>query len=509
MKSNSFLRKVRRFSSTVLSRLMFTYIAIMLVMLAVQSLLMASIYQDQYLSDRVSALRKEATDLSLLTSYAIATSGTDNTLFLKDVYEYAKRQRSIVWIVDWSGDVRQISPDDAAKTGSAGDTVPKFKKLQGKGDDFTRSINRIKRGDSVMEKGKFEDMFGSEMLTVGVPVYYQDVNRKGIVIGAVFMHAKLQPLNVAIGKMYGHIATSAAIAMAVGFVLILLMSARISKPLTQMNDIAGRIAKGDFNKRADAQSRDEIGQLARSFNTMAEGLKKQEALRSGFVANVSHELRSPLTSIHGFAQGMLDGTIPQSDHGKYLEVIVGETRRLNKLIRELLDLSQIDSGTFPLNLQAFDLNGLISRVLITFEEKIVSKALEIEVDFRQDKAIVLADPDRIEQVIINLLDNAVKYTGGGGRIKIWTHGAASRILTGISDDGPGIPVEDQPYVWERFYKVDKSHTGKKGTGLGLSIVKKIIEQHGERITLQSKPGFGTVFVFSLKKPVKNHKNQGE
>jgi signal transduction histidine kinase len=247
------------------------------------------------------------------------------------------------------------------------------------------------------------------------------------------------------------------------------------------------------------KSRDEIGQLAMSFNTMAEELKKQEDLRSGFVANVSHELRSPMTSIHGFAQGMLDGTIPQEDHQKYLEVIVGETRRLNKLIRELLDLSQIESGKFPLHMQVFDVNELISRVLITFEEKIVSKSLEIEVDFKQDKAMVQADPDRIEQVVINLLDNAVKFTGEGGNIKIWSHGTQDKMLIGVSDNGPGIPEEDQPYVWERFYKVDKSHSGKKGTGLGLSIVKKIIDQHGERITLQSQPGGGATFVFSLRK----------
>jgi signal transduction histidine kinase len=512
LKLNSFFGKIRRFSNTVLSRLLITYIAIMVVMLAVQSLLMGGIYQQQYISDRVSGLRKEATDLSLLISQEISIGGNVSTLYPKEVYDVARRQKAVVWVVKWNGTVEQMQPNDASKTGSSGDTVPSFKEFLGNGDDFLRYFKRVMSGDIVTEQDKFEDLFGAGMLTVGVPIHYQDVTRKDTVIGAIFMHAKMQPLNEAIGKMYGHIATSASIAMVVGFMLILLMSARISKPLAQMNEIAGRIARGDFSKKADAASRDEIGQLARSFNTMAEGLKKQEALRSGFVANVSHELRSPLTSIHGFAQGMLDGTIPQGDYQKYLEVIVGETRRLNKLIRELLDLSQIDSGTFPLNMQAFDVNELISRVLITFEEKIVNKSLEIEVDFRQDKAMVLADPDRIEQVVINLLDNAVKYTGQGGRIKIWTHGAANRILIGISDDGPGIPEEDQPYVWERFYKVDKSHSGKKGTGLGLSIVKKIIEQHGERITLQSKPGCGAVFVFSLKKPdspERNHKHQGE
>jgi signal transduction histidine kinase len=492
----------------VLSRLLITYIAIMLAMLAAQSLLMGGIYQQQYYADRIRTLLQEASNLSLATSAQLASdSSISSTPFSKAVYDISKRQNAVVWIVNLQGVVDQMDP---AGTGSAGDAVPKFKKFQGYGADFQKCFTVVvTRGGNVTEPGLFKEMFGAGMLTIGVPIRYKD----NVPIGAVFMLTKMQTVNEAIGKMYGHILVSAAAAMLLGVILISLMSTRISRPLTQMNAIARHIARGDFSRKADVRSTDEIGQLAMSFNTMAEELKKQEDLRSGFVANVSHELRSPLTSIHGFAQGMLDGTIPRDDHQKYLGVIVGETRRLNKLIRELLDLSQIESGKFPLNIQSFDINELISRVLITFEEKIEAKILDIEVDFKQDKAMVLADPDRIEQVVINLLDNAVKYTNGGGHIKIWTHGASDKMLIGIADDGPGIPEEDQPYIWERFYKVDKSHSGNKGTGLGLSIVKKIIDQHGERITLQSRPGSGAVFTFSLKKQDLADKkpagNQGE
>lgn len=484
---------MRNFSHTVLSRLLVSYMLIMLIMLAAQSLLMGTIYQDQYRQDRMQALEKEAFDLAPSVVDYMANPDTLIS-FSKTVYGVVNRQNATVWIIDKLGQGLEYS----GSAGGAGNDVPESTKLNASGNaEFVSDFKKIMQyGKTIKSQGMFSGQFGSEVLTVGVPVMMNNVS---VPVAAIFIHTKIQTLNIAIGEMYRHIATSAAVAMALGIVMISLMSSRISRPLVQMNEIAGHIARGNFDKRAEAKSRDEIGQLAHSFNYMAQELKKQEDLRAGFVANVSHELRSPLTSIHGFAQGMLDGTISAEDHQKYLGVIVGETRRLNKLIRELLDLSQIESGKFPLNLQPFDVNELISRVLITFEEKIVEKKLEIEVDFRQEKATVLADSDRIEQVVINLLDNAVKFTEEGGRIRIWTHSASDRILIGIADTGPGIPEEDQPYIWERFYKVDKSHTGKKGTGLGLSIVKKIIDQHGERITLQSQPGSGAVFTFTLKK----------
>jgi signal transduction histidine kinase len=495
LKSGNILVRVKNtLSHTVLSRLLISYIAIMLTMLAAQSLLMGTIYQDEYRKNRIQTLQKEATDLFPYYVAWVREEISDNS-FSKIVQSVEQRQSVKIMISDYFH-LYELTGSGSSKSDSA--ETQDLAQLQLKsGQEYDKFFDSIlKSGKPKTTQGLFYGQFSSEVLTVGVPITVS----QGIPVGVIFVHTQMSALNEAVGKMYRQIATSAAFAMALGIILITLMSTRISRPLVQMNQIAGYIAKGDFGKRADVKSRDEIGQLAQSFNTMAEELKKQEDLRSGFVANVSHELRSPLTSIHGFAQGMLDGTIPPDDHQKYLGVIVGETRRLNKLIRELLDLSQIESGKFPLNIQSFDVNELISRVLITFEEKIEEKKLEIEVDFRQDKATVLADPDRIEQVVINLLDNAVKFTDEGGRIKLWTHGASDKILIGIGDSGPGIPEEDQPYVWERFYKVDKSHTGRKGTGLGLSIVKKIIDQHGERITLQSQPGSGAVFVFSLKKP---------
>jgi signal transduction histidine kinase len=279
--------------------------------------------------------------------------------------------------------------------------------------------------------------------------------------------------------------------------LVFISSSRITQPLKEMSEMTKDIAKGDLSKRVEIQSNDEIGLLAQSFNDMAGELAKQEELRTGFVANVSHELRSPLTSIHGFAQGMHDGTIAQDDQKQYLQIIVDETTRLKKLIRELLDLSQIESGTFPLNKKVYDINEQIRRVLIRYLDIIEEKGIDVEVNFKQDFCMVCADWDRIEQVLVNLIDNAIKFTPRDGKITLWSHECDGKVLVGVTDTGEGIAREDLPFIFERFYKSDKSHTEKKGTGLGLSIVKKIIEEHGHTIKATSNPGAGASFTFSL------------
>ncbi|NLG36965.1 MAG: HAMP domain-containing histidine kinase, partial [Clostridiales bacterium] len=173
-----------------------------------------------------------------------------------------------------------------------------------------------------------------------------------------------------------------------------------------------------------------------------------------------------------------------------------ESVRLTKLIRELLDLAQIDSGQFPLNIQRFEVNELIRRVLARFVDRIEERGVELAVDFRPEQSYVMADADRIEQVVVNLLDNAIKFVDEGGQIRLWTFKSEDKVLVCVGNSGGVIPEEDLPYVFERFYKVDKSHSGRRGTGLGLSIVRRILEQHGQTVTAHSKSG-STTFTFGL------------
>ena len=294
------------------------------------------------------------------------------------------------------------------------------------------------------------------------------------------------------------------ISIMVAFILVFFLSRRIVKPIKDISYAAGELSRGNLDWRVPVKlkNRDEIGELAESFNKMAEELKIQDGLRNTFIANVSHELRTPLTSIQGFIQGMLDRAIEEEDRDKYLDIVLVETKRMNTLISNLLSLAKIESGKFPVEFSEFDINELLRRCVIMFEQRIEEKHLEVSIQLREEKMMVWADEDRISQVITNLLDNAVKFSKDGGELKIWTHTIDNKVYVNIADTGEGIPLEDKPYIFERFYKVDKSHSrNKPGTGIGLSIVKRIIKQHGEKISLQSDEGKGTIFTFTLTKAV--------
>jgi signal transduction histidine kinase len=270
------------------------------------------------------------------------------------------------------------------------------------------------------------------------------------------------------------------------------------QPIRNISFGAMELARGNYDWRVKPTTRDEIGELAVAFNRMAEELKLQDSLRNTFIANVSHELRTPLASVQGFIQGILDGAIESEDREKYLEIVLAETKRMSMLISDLLSLAKIESGKFPMEYSEFDINELLRRCLLMFEQRIEEKRIEVSVDLCEGKISVWADEDRISQVITNLIDNAVKFTGEGGQIKVWTFCTENKVHVNIADTGVGIPADDQPYVFERFFKVDKSHSqGTPGTGIGLSIVKRIIAQHGETIGLQSQEGKGTTFTFTL------------
>jgi signal transduction histidine kinase len=276
------------------------------------------------------------------------------------------------------------------------------------------------------------------------------------------------------------------------------MSRRISNPLAEMRDIAREIANGNFNTRVRISSKDEVGELARTFNHMAETLGNLEKMRSNFIANVSHELRTPMTSIAGFIEGMIDGTIPIEKQGYYLSIVKQETLRLTALVNDLLDLAKMEAGEVQLNITTIDLSELIRRSSIKFENQINRKNINFELALENENRRVMADPDAIERVLTNLLDNAIKFTSDSGCITIKTVKKDQKVYTTIEDNGIGIQKEDLPYIWERFFKTDKSRSKDMiGSGLGLAIIKNIIQKHNERIWVESEFNKGSKFTFSL------------
>ncbi len=278
------------------------------------------------------------------------------------------------------------------------------------------------------------------------------------------------------------------------------MAHRLTKPLRKMAIATRSYASGDFTPRIDigGNDSDEIGMLAQSFNTMAGNLAQLEGSRRSFIANVSHELKTPMTTIGGFIDGMLDGTIPQSQQPYYLKIVSEEVKRLSRIVVSMLNLSKIEAGQLDLSFDSVNLSELLLTTFLNFEKKISDGKIEVRgMDFLGAYS-VLADRDMIGQVVYNLVDNAVKFTPEGGYISVSINENNGFIETRISNSGAGIGKDELDKIFERFYKVDKSRSyDAKSTGLGLHIVRSILELHGGSISVLSEPDRYTEFLFKI------------
>ena len=273
----------------------------------------------------------------------------------------------------------------------------------------------------------------------------------------------------------------------------------IIRPIDNINNVAKRLAKGEVEKRVVVNCNNEIGELAESFNMMAESLEKSDTKRREFISNVSHELRSPITSIKGFIGGILDGVIPRDRENYYLKIVYDEIDRLARLVNDLLDISAMESGKFNLAITEFDINQVISLCILNLEHKIQEKGLNVKATFHNNRAYVLGDRDRIIQVVTNIIENSIKYSNDDGEIKIDVYSKGEKIYVDIFNSGECIEEKELNKIWDRFYKSDKSRTNKLSTGLGLPIVRSILSQHNEDIWVKNIEGKGVSFIFTLKK----------
>lgn len=322
----------------------------------------------------------------------------------------------------------------------------------------------------------------------------------GLVRGAVFIQTPAQEIEVRAGTLLLPV-----LGVVLGFCILaggamLLYLRRILHPVSVLSGAAKAMSEGNFSVRAPEGKATcpEIAELSASFNTMAEKLSQLEESRREFVANVSHELRSPITAISGYVEGMRDGTIGQEDYPQYLTIVSDETTRLKNLIGDLLKLSRLEKDDAALNKTNFDICELLSRVLLHRTGDLEAKKMDVECDFAPEPCMVSADESRIEQVAVNLLDNAIKFTPDGGVIRMSVRVNQGICTVIVQDNGVGISPEDRPHVFERFYTADKAHTSGKGTGLGLSICQRIMEMHGQKITLMDTGDeAGAAFAFTL------------
>ncbi|RXJ04157.1 sensor histidine kinase [Anaerobacillus alkaliphilus] len=279
---------------------------------------------------------------------------------------------------------------------------------------------------------------------------------------------------------------------------LFLVSKKLSAPLQTMNVVAMEYARGNFDRKVKVAGDDEIGQLGETLNHMASELASLDNMRKEFVANVSHDMRSPLTSINGFVGAMLDGTIPQQDQKRYLHLMKDETERLIKLVNDLLDIARIEAGQVSIQPQNYNISEQIRKLMAKLEPQLTKQKLEIEIQSNQDDDLyVFADKDRFDQVLGNLIENAVHFSPQKGIVTVRVLGIGREVSISIEDQGPGIPREELSHIWDRFFKVDKARSQKVGTGIGLSIVKHIIDLHGARIDVESEVGNGTTFSITL------------
>jgi len=310
--------------------------------------------------------------------------------------------------------------------------------------------------------GTLDGLYQEPLLTVGHPIRVEDR-----IVGAVLIGSSMAELDDTIFEMYRLTLLLLMASALVAGILIYLSSRAISRPLRQMNEVARVIADGDFEKRITVKSKDEVGQLAESFNHMAEGLQEQERIRRAFIANLSHDIRSPLTSMQGFLQAIDDGTVPIDKLHYYLGIVMDESDRLIKLANNILDISLLQETALTPTL--FDINMLIRKTVLSFESQATTKNLQLRCNFAHESDIVRADYDKIQRVIYNLVDNAVKFVPEGGEIVVETHLKEETVYVSVKDNGRGISPDDQSQIFERFFKGDPSRNEyKKGSGLGLS-----------------------------------------
>ena len=358
---------------------------------------------------------------------------------------------------------------------------------------FVDELEALSKGNYFENVSSYGDVFKEKSYVLGEPIK----SANGSFNGAVIINISMTSLDKSLSNVYQIIWVSAVLAIISSCIVIYYFSQKIIiNPLTQISVVARKISTGDVDKRVKIKSDDEMGEFAEAFNLMADSLEMVEKNRREFLSNVSHELRSPITSIKGFIGGILDGVIPADKEKYYLAIAYEEIQRLTRLINELLDLSAVESGKFKLNMKPLDVNEVVRLCILRNEARIKDKKLSVEVFLEEHELIALADEDKLMQVLTNLLDNAIKYADEGGLVTMSCGSKGKKAYVSIFNEGPLIPEEDIKHIWDRFYKGDKSRTQKVSTGLGLSIVKKIISLHDEEIWIENKSN-GVMFTFTL------------
>lgn len=350
-------------------------------------------------------------------------------------------------------------------------------------------------GGSQYQTGDYHGFYEEDVVSVIAPVT-QGFSTKGYLL----IHQPYSTIQETASLFVRSIAIMVVVVYVLSFLILLGIHFLIYRPLKKITDAATQYASGNLDVTIPVTTEDEMGYLSASLNYMSAQLKDMEDYQKKFVANVSHDFRSPLTSIKGYVEAMADGTIPLEMQKKYLDIILFETERLTDLTHDLLTLNEFDTKDLLLDKTGFDIHEMIRNTAASFEGTCTSRKISIQLVFASRVLNVYADKRKIQQVLYNLLDNAIKFSNPDSTVIVETTERGEKVFISVKDYGIGIPRNSLNKIWERFYKTDLSRgKDKKGTGLGLSIVKEIIQAHNENINVISTEGVGTEFIFSLPK----------
>ncbi|MDR1765718.1 MAG: HAMP domain-containing histidine kinase [Lachnospiraceae bacterium] len=430
---------------------------------------------DRYLLDAQAGALSDAAN-SLASDYsAIYSTGSNRAVSLptgqRTVSAYQDLQ---VWVADRKGTIISDSNRDIRKSME----IPGF-------DPAADSVKAY-------TVGSYYGMFPEDVLTVSAPI-----TGNYTTYGYVIIHLPMREIRSQRDNILDILYLSLVVVFGLSLIILLVFTTQVYFPLKKITAAANEYAAGNLDYKIKSNSRDEIGYLAGTLNYMSEELSKLDDYQKQFISNVSHDFRSPLTSIKGYLEAILDGTIPPELYDKYINLVISETERLNKLTQSMLTLNSLDSKGY-LRRAAFDLNRVIKATAAAFEGTCNAKDIMLDLTFADDTEMVYADMEKIQQVLYNLIDNAIKFSHPRSVIYISTEPKYEKVFVSVKDTGIGIPKGSLKKIWDRFYKTDVSRgRDKKGTGLGLSIVRDIIQSHGEHIDVISTEGVGTEFIFSL------------
>lgn len=357
-------------------------------------------------------------------------------------------------------------------------------------------MEELEDSDGHREITTLGGLFSDKYMVYSMPFRDEEGNMMGAVVASV----QNADMNILLSGMSKTVFMSTLWLMLALLVATYFISERLVSPIRAMSRAAKSFAKGRFDVRVPVRGSDEIAELASAFNNMASSLETNEDMRRLFLANVSHDLRTPMTTITGFIDGIIDGAIPPEKHSYYLSVIASEVRRLSRLVSTLLDITKIQAGERKFTMVNFDICEMCRQVLISSEQRIEEKRLDVSFECDSDNMYAVGDIDAVYQIVYNIMDNAIKFSKDGGKYTVSLREENGKIITSVYNEGEGIPEGDLPYVFDRFYKSDKSRgLDKTGVGLGLYIARTIIDAHEENIFVESKQGKWCRFSFTMTK----------